>query len=177
MTSQRLILHPGDVCASVQRMDVGFVRVGAGLGLRYVLRGDVAKLRIAPPAAPDRTDELWKTTCFEAFIAKPEGGYCEFNFSPSSRWAAYEFESYRDGMRKLAIPAPKIEPTSRIGEFALDILLDLRGNAEPDATWRCAISAVIEETSGAKSYWALAHPPGKPDFHHPDGFALELPKE
>ena len=25
------------------------------------------------------------------------------------------------------------------------------------------------------SYWALAHPPGKPDFHHPDCFALELP--
>jgi len=21
----------------------------------------------------------------------------------------------------------------------------------------------------------LAHPPGKPDFHHPDCFALELP--
>jgi hypothetical protein len=36
------------------------------------------------------------------------------------------------------------------------------------------LSAVIEETSGAKSYWALAHPPGRPDFHHADGFALML---
>jgi hypothetical protein len=33
---------------------------------------------------------------------------------------------------------------------------------------------VIEETNGAKSYWALKHPPGKPDFHHADGFVLEL---
>jgi hypothetical protein len=35
---------------------------------------------------------------------------------------------------------------------------------------------VIEETNGNKSYWALAHPPGKADFHHADCFALEFPK-
>jgi len=40
--------------------------------------------------------------------------------------------------------------------------------------WRVALTAVIEETNGTKSYWALKHPPGKPDFHHADGFALEL---
>jgi hypothetical protein len=33
---------------------------------------------------------------------------------------------------------------------------------------------VIEEVSGVFSYWALNHPPGEPDFHHPDAFALEL---
>ncbi len=38
-----------------------------------------------------------------------------------------------------------------------------------------ALSAVIEEKEGTKSYWALKHPPGKPDFHHPDCFALTLP--
>ena len=37
------------------------------------------------------------------------------------------------------------------------------------------LSAVLEEKDGTKSYWALRHPPGKPDFHHPDCFALELP--
>ena len=44
-----------------------------------------------------------------------------------------------------------------------------------NASWRLGLSAVIEDTSGGKSYWALAHPPGKPDFHHADCFALELP--
>jgi hypothetical protein len=44
-----------------------------------------------------------------------------------------------------------------------------------DAPWRLGLSAVIEDTRGSLSYWALAHPPGKPDFHHADGFALELP--
>ena len=49
---------------------------------------------------------------------------------------------------------------------------------EPDilrAGARIALSAVIEEVDGTKSYWALRHPPGAPDFHHPDCFALELP--
>ncbi len=37
-----------------------------------------------------------------------------------------------------------------------------------------AVSAVVEDDSGKLSYWALGHPPGKPDFHHPDAFALEF---
>jgi hypothetical protein len=36
------------------------------------------------------------------------------------------------------------------------------------------LSAVIEEVDGSKSYWALRHPPGQPDFHHRDCFALRL---
>jgi len=36
------------------------------------------------------------------------------------------------------------------------------------------LSAVIEATDGSLSYWALEHPADKPDFHHPDSFALEL---
>ena len=38
-----------------------------------------------------------------------------------------------------------------------------------------ALSAVLEDSKGVLSYWALAHAPGKPDFHHPAAFALDLP--
>jgi hypothetical protein len=44
----------------------------------------------------------------------------------------------------------------------------------PAVPLRLALSAVIEEDGGMLSYWALKHPPGKPDFHHPDAFALEI---
>jgi hypothetical protein len=37
-----------------------------------------------------------------------------------------------------------------------------------------ALAAVIEDHRGQLSYWALEHPVGKPDFHHPDGFTIEL---
>jgi hypothetical protein len=33
---------------------------------------------------------------------------------------------------------------------------------------------VIEDADGSLSYWALAHPPGRPDFHHTEAFALDL---
>jgi hypothetical protein len=39
---------------------------------------------------------------------------------------------------------------------------------------RMALAAVVEEEDGRLSYWALQHAPGNPDFHHPDGFTLEL---
>ena len=39
---------------------------------------------------------------------------------------------------------------------------------------RMGLSMVIEELDGTKSYWALAHPPGAPDFHHPACFAHQV---
>jgi len=39
---------------------------------------------------------------------------------------------------------------------------------------RVALASVIEAGDGTLSYWALRHPPGKPDFHHPDGFVLGM---
>jgi len=42
------------------------------------------------------------------------------------------------------------------------------------ATLRLGLSAVLEAHDGTRSYWALRHPPGQPDFHHPDAFAVTL---
>jgi hypothetical protein len=60
--------------------------------------------------------------------------------------------------------------------YTLQVSLDLDGISmlPHDAGWRLGLAALIEETNGHKSHWALAHPPGKADFHHPDCFACEL---
>ena len=103
--------------------------------------------------------------------------YYEFNFAPSTQWAAYRFSSYRSGMRVAAeISAPLIEVQSSPDCYTLQASLELdRLSGLPgDALWRLGLSAVIEDTSGRKSYWALAHPPGKPDFHHSDCFAHRI---
>ena len=48
--------------------------------------------------AEGRAPELWKTTCFEAFLrAKGEEAYREWNFAPTGNWAAYDFKRYRKG--------------------------------------------------------------------------------
>lgn len=127
-------------------------------------------MRLPPPAPPIRTDGLWKTTCFELFV-RPDGadGYFEFNVSPSGAWAAYGFDGYRTGMRDLEIPAPTIRRIDGGIAVALDV------SSLPHGPWIIGLSAIVEEQGGMKSYWALAHPPGKPDFHHADCFALQLP--
>jgi hypothetical protein len=58
----------------------------------------------------------------------------------------------------------------------LQAALELEGlSALPrNIPWHLGLSAVIEDTNGGKSYWALTHPPGGPDFHHSDCFTHEF---
>jgi hypothetical protein len=168
--------HPDTPCAAAAHIDVDVARPRAGsLTLSYTVAGTIGDLRLPPVAVPTRTDELWRHTCFEAFIRpSPGDAYYEFNFAPSTQWAAYRFDGCRSGMRAAAeIAAPCIEVQSDATRYTLQALLAI-DELPDDGRWRLALSAVIEETSGRKSYWALAHPPGRPDFHHADGFAYEL---
>ena len=142
-----------------------------------MVEGDIGSLSLPPLAAPEQRDELWRHTCFEAFVRAGEGGYHEFNFAPSQQWAAYRFDAYRSGLTTLVgVEAPHIQPHADGAAYLLNVSLDLSRVQELQASpWRLGVSAVIEDTDGRISYWALAHPPGKPDFHHPDSFVLELP--
>jgi hypothetical protein len=74
------------------------------------------------------------------------------------------------------ISAPRIAVQSSPDRLGLTVSLELEhlSDLPCDAPWRLGLSAVIEDTSGRMSYWALAHPAGKPDFHHLDCFAYEL---
>jgi len=169
-----LVRHPDTPAQAVDRIDVAIARPEPGvLALRYTVSGRIAQVSFAPPAEPLRTDELWRTTCFEAFVeTAPGAGYYEFNLSPSTRWAAYHFSGYREGMALAELAPPAIITGANATHIDVDALIYLPPSA---AQWRLALSAVIEETNGEKSYWALKHPPGNPDFHHADGFVLEQP--
>jgi len=144
------------------------------LHFRYEVSGRIAELYIAEPAEPVRADRLWETTCFEAFL-KPVGqtGYLEFNFSPSSRWAAYAFDAYRAGMTQAALPAVPAIMVQRSNSL-LVVDVDLALDLEP-VDYRIGVSAVIDERDAPISYWALGHPGDHPDFHHDTCFGLELP--
>ncbi len=176
---QALKLHPDSLCCAATRIEVDVGRPRAGcLVMRYVVTGKISDLHMPPVTASARTDELWQHTCFEAFVrTSPDAGYYEFNFAPSTQWAAYRFSGYRTGMRVATeISAPHIEVQASPECYTLQASqeLDRLSRLPLDAGWRLGLSALIEETSGRKSYWALAHPPGKADFHHPDCFVHEL---
>ncbi len=147
---------------------------GSGtLSLRYGLDADMARIRVPSQRPTSPADELWKHTCFEAFIRSAgTPAYHELNFSPSTEWAAYAFEDYRKGMTPVRVPrSPAIRVGRSVQHLQLDVRFDLRTLSRPAAL---ALAAVIEDQGGRLSYWALKHPAGKPDFHHPDSFALEL---
>jgi len=121
---------------------------------------------------PGRADGLWKATCFEAFLrAGLEESYREWNFAPSGDWAAYDFSGYREGAAEADVDPPYVRMEDNMTWWALGATIAV----ESDREWHLGLSAVLEETDGTKSYWALAHPEGdKPDFHAPDCFAAKL---
>lgn len=163
--------HPDTPCAAVSALRCEALRAGALLQLRFELYGALDEIRIPPPAAPARQDCLWRHTCFEAFVRGAGESYAELNFSPSSAWAAYAFSAYRTDMASLGIAPPRIA-TERTQDR---LLLEAEALLPAEGVWDVALCAVIESMDGPLSYWALRHAPGKPDFHHADGFALRLP--
>ena len=105
--------------------------------------------------------------------------YIEFNASPSGEWASYLFDGYREGMRP-AVAGPGEAGVFVLKDgFILEVTVGLDLEADfgqlASGSWSVGLSAVVEEANGCLSYWALAHSVGKPDFHHPDCFTLELP--
>lgn len=150
--------------------------VGGDAGwLRLRWRVDGASALVVPPfAGKGRADGLWQTTCFELFL-EPEGaaGYCEFNFSPSERWAAYDFSGYRAGMAARSLEREP-QGTMRLGGGFAIFEAAIPRSALPRGDCRMNLAAVIEEQGGAKSYWALAHRADKPDFHDPACFVATL---
>jgi hypothetical protein len=149
---------------------------GPSLQLRYRLRGDLTEVAIAAHAPSRRADRLWEHTCFEAFIA-PEGRehYVEINVAPSTQWAIYEFDGYRHGLRPLELAhPPAIAVTRQPNELRVTADVDLTVLADAPWPWRAGLCAVVAETGGARSFWALRHPGPTPDFHDAAGFAVLL---
>lgn len=164
-----LMPHPAFPSVAVTAIGVEMIRDGATLSLRYTVEGNLDRVLWPDPMPAARTDELWMHTCFEAFI-QPAGqaGYTELNLSPSGRWATYQFDGHRAGMRDAA-PVPTLAWQSP----TLTASVDLPDMAAAD--WRLGLTVVVEATDGSKSFWALEHHGEAPDFHNADCFVATLP--
>jgi hypothetical protein len=175
-----LVPHGSSPTQAVRGFEVRVDSTAGFLNLAYRLTADMSRLRIPAPAPPRRKDELWKHTCFEAFVSTgPAGGYYELNFSPSTEWALYSFRGYRNGMTEAPIRdewPPRLTVRRTASGLELDAVVQLASLplAATDLPLRLALSGVVEEESGESSYWALSHPSARADFHHPESFTLEI---
>jgi len=175
MTETVLQCHPLSEQGFVDSITVQVDRSEDGrLQMKYTLHGLIDEIHLPEAAQPKRTDELWKHTCFELFCGRADdGSYVEFNFAPSGQWAAYAFTGYREGMTDLACAPPHINCKAGEGIFEMTVAVDLPESLRT-VDVMAGLSSVIADKHGRTAYWALAHPPGKADFHHKDCFALQL---
>lgn len=172
----QLHCHPKTPAEHVEAIAVAYELSAEGrLWLRYHVEVPEPMIEMPVEAEPIRADNLWKTTCFEAFLAignEPE--YIELNFSPSSQWAAYRFASYREASTDLhltTIPEIHLDFSNSHAALEATIILPSKWQQGP---FSVGLSVVAEEPSGSKSYWALDHSKGEPDFHDRTCFNLQL---
>ncbi|MGD9763428.1 MAG: DOMON-like domain-containing protein [Candidatus Binatia bacterium] len=177
----RLLCHPSSRPAPVREIAVEVRRSVEGLSVGYRLSADPRELRVPPLGPPGMTEGLWGHTCFEVFISAGDApAYHELNLAPSLQWAVFAFDSYRAG-RMLRDPAlaPRIAVRAFGDRLELDahIALASLSAAYGRAPLRIGLSAVVEAADGERSYWALRHVPGRPDFHHAGARALVVEPE
>ncbi len=164
-----LMLHVTCDLGPVRAVTASIVPTPQGCEAEFRLDGPVEHVALPPVATQARRDNLWQTTCCEIFWQPlGETSYREFNLSPSGQWAAYDFDSFREGMRDAAVEAVVIACSQDDAGMTLkaSIAADLPGPAQ------VALNAIVENKNGSKQYWALAFPPGKPEFHSEANRAL-----
>lgn len=157
-----LMLHQTCNLGPIRAVTAAITATSEGCEAEFRLDGYVPAISMPLPTQPERMDNLWQTTCFEIFW-QPLGGtyYREFNLSPSGRWAAYDFDSFREGMRDAPVDGIAIASSHD------DSGLVLRASIAADlpAPAQVALNAIVEHPGGAMQFWALAFSPGRPEFH------------
>ena len=138
------------------------------LELQFQLLGNIADIVVPEQKSPRRADDLWRRTCFEAFIKNNgDDAYWEINLSPSREWAVYRFSAYRTGMCEERTVSP---PNIAVNATPTMLELTARFAAAPFADYpaknlRFNLTAVVEHITGEKSHWAARHAENAPDFH------------
>jgi hypothetical protein len=166
--------HNATPCDDVRALYVIVRRTRVELELGFRLDGHISHICLASHGLT----ELWRHTCFEAFVAiEGQTSYHEFNFSPSRKWQLYAFRAYRDPVPLTnALHSPIVVINSNDSRLELDARIALTDLSaiHSRSPLRLGLSAVIESQNGSLSFWAIRHPAAKPDFHHVDAFALRL---
>ena len=163
---QPLMLHRSCDLGPIKAVTADIIATPNGCEARFRLEGGVDRI-VLPEAGPSvRTDDLWKTTCFEIFW-QPIGGtnYREFNLSPSGRWAAYDFDTFREGMRDAPVDAISLSTAMGASNGSGELELKASIASALPAPAQVALNAIVEHEDGELQFWALAFAPGKAEFH------------
>ena len=174
MIKHRLTCHPATPASLVSQLTATISELTeARIKISFEVAGDLNQLLIPKQQTPNSRDNIWQHTCFEFFIAQAEcENYYEFNFSPSTLWAVYAFDSYRIRREWTTNEAPNISVSQTLDHYQLDAVINLADLplVNKQDSWLIGLTAVLETQQNEHSYWALKHPEVQPNFHHRNGF-------
>ena len=166
--------HSRAVRDAVDIVQVSVKRDAVALQLQYQVRGDIKLLRIPELRQSTCADELWRHTCAEVFIASTASAhYYEFNFSPSTQWAAYQFSGYRQEIQRVQCETPFISSSGNDQQLTIRVKMLLPAHLATTSL-TLGLSMVIEKNDGQCSYWALRHDSERPDFHRRENWIHTL---
>ncbi|MBU2538364.1 MAG: DOMON-like domain-containing protein [Proteobacteria bacterium] len=151
-------------------------RTERAIAISFLLQGNMNDIVLPTAPEPKRCDNLWQATCFEMFWGE-EGKtrYWELNLAPTGAWNVYAFTDYRTEMRQEERIAEPVITTARTPDtFSLTAELEIANLHAAQSPLRIGISTVIQHQDNRLSYWALAHPAEKPDFHAPQTFLIRV---
>jgi hypothetical protein len=173
--------YPGspEILVSGVEIAAGARISGGRLELLYQMgfpAGSLAERELLPfrTLSPRRKEQLWKQTCFEAFLGiQNSDAYCEFNGSLSGEWDFYFFDSYRNGMQPVPL-VPSEAPLIRSRGFSEGSLRIGWSIPLPAARPVDRIGITMVLNAGPHTaYWALNHAGEKPDFHLRESFIYD----
>lgn len=175
MTEFSLRPFPGQNSGGVS-IRGGIERTGQTLVLTFLLQGNLGDLILPTVSEQKRRDNLWQSTCLEMFWAEEKAkNYWELNLAPSGAWNVYAFTDYRTSMQQEdRIAAPLVKTERTMESFSLTAELEIGKLHADNASLRVGFSTVLLQRDSRLSYWALAHPEERPDFHAPQSFLLRL---
>ena len=145
------------------------------LNLEYRVRGSGIPFVFSglPEIHSERKSDLWKETCFEAFLELGVGeGYLEFNGSLSGAWDLYHFDSYRSGMKRVIGASEPCLIEREVDQGVLVVKWSVPVPEGAILTGKTGLTVVFKPGE-RPSYWALCHDGGKPDFHLKSGFIYD----
>jgi hypothetical protein len=148
--------------------------------LHYSLTGKIEDILLPSSANPSRKNDLWKSTCFEFFLAiRDQPQYWEFNLSPSGDWNVYHMDKYRRvGFREeTLIQQLAFEVQKETAGIFLNVRADLTPLFQPGLVLEFGVTAIVQTPDGKETYWALRHPAPVADFHLRESFTLVLAEQ
>jgi hypothetical protein len=115
-----------------------------------------------------RENDLWKSTCFEAFWArKGEKSYWELNLSLLGKWNLYFFSDYRSLLKSSAdFQLQAVSWNDGILSVQLKNYVSLE-NIEAN------LCSVLKDREDKIHHMSACHRPEKADFHWREAFILE----